>query len=209
MTIKSEKIFHSISSINLAKNKNRKEGNCPVRDFADSELNLMIENNEFDLDLYSASRILDALLASHCDSDKKNSLIDFSSSRLEKIARDGFSYINEKVVNPLERALVTFIYLASEDIFSSDGSEKKLDLHFAELMTNGVLLANAYLPVRLNEYDVTKIEIEAMRQRELEETQKQNEESEVNFYKEIGTIFTKALFNVNFNNNINSLNRSV
>lgn len=209
MTIKSEKIIHSISSINLAKNKNHKEGNCPVRDFADSELNLMIENNEFDLDLYSASRILDALLASHCDSDKKNSLIDFSSSKLEKIARDGFSYINEKVVNPLERALVTFIYLASEDIFSSDGSEKKLDLHFAELMTNGVLLANAYLPVRLNEYDVTKIEIEAMRQRELEETQKQNEESEVNFYKEIGTIFTKALFNVNFNNNINSLNRSV
>ena len=60
MTIKSEKIIHSISSINLAKNKNRKEGNCPVRDFADSELNLMIENNEFDLDLYSASRILDA-----------------------------------------------------------------------------------------------------------------------------------------------------
>ena len=133
-----------------------------VKNYGDGakELLRLLENNQFRLDLKTACAI-------HQFVGKEDALewgvvrnmsvgiggVEYCpppAHQLDEIATTGFSYLENEIKDPRERAVATFLFMSRNQFFF-DANKRT-----ASLMMNGVLMKNGYWPIMILNKDSEK-----------------------------------------------------
>lgn len=133
-----------------------------VKNYGDGakELLRLLENKQFRLDLKTACAIhqfvgKEDALEWGCVRNMSVSIggVEYCpppAHQLEEIATTGFSYLENEIKDPRERAVATFLFMSRNQFFF-DANKRT-----ASLMMNGVLMQNGYWPIMILNQDSEK-----------------------------------------------------